>query len=90
MSADLPAASLFLAKNIATGLSDVGLTAEANLSILLFILDELSARSFPKVATLPTAFTPPNINGKYITESAPNFTRFINFLTASFCESSGN
>ena len=89
-SAALPAPSAFFPKNIASGLFDVGLTADTTLSIVLFILDELSTRSLPYPATLPTVLPAPYINGKYKTESAPNLARFNNFLTASFCVSSAS
>ena len=79
----LRAFSAFLAKNIASGLFDVGLNTPAALSIVLFILEELKAKSFPYFATLPTNLVPPYMNGKYKTESAPNLTLFNNFLAAS-------
>ena len=86
-SAAFLASSAFFAKNIASGLPDVGLTMPAAVSIVLFILEELNAKSFPYCATLPIAFVPPYINGKYITESAPNLSLFNNFLPASSCGS---
>ena len=58
-SAALPAPSAFFPKNIASGLFDVGLTADTTLSIVLFILDELSTRSLPYPATLPTVLPAP-------------------------------
>ena len=86
-SAAFLASSAFFAKDIASGLPDVGLIAPTAVSIVLFILEELNAKSFPYVATLPIAFVPPYMNGKYNAESAPNFNLFNNFLPASSCGS---